>query len=319
MSVRVAVVMDPIARIHFKKDTTLAMLWAMRDRGWTMSYIEPQNLFIDQGRPWAYQQALTVYNDPEHFYTLGEREAAPLAEQDVILMRQDPPFDMNYIYATYLLEMAEAEGVLVVNRPQALRDFNEKLHALRFPQFCPPHVVSNDGQRLREFHQHHGDIILKPLDGMGGASIFRLRADDPNVSVVIETLTHQGQQWVMAQRFIPEIALGDKRILLVDGEPVAYALARIPAAGETRGNLAAGGRGVAQPLSPRDLEIAHTIGPWVRAQGLLFVGLDVIGDYLTEINITSPTCVREIDEQKGTQIAVQLMDVIANRLEAQRA
>lgn len=316
MSVRVAVVMDSIARIHFKKDTTLAMLWAMRDRGWAITYIEPQDLFIDQGRPWAYQQTLQVFDDPQHFYELGERKVAPLAAQDVILMRQDPPFNMNYIYATYMLEMAEAEGVLVVNRPRALRDFNEKLHALQFPQFCPPHVVSNDGQRLREFHQHHGDIILKPLDGMGGASIFRLRADDPNVSVVIETLTRQGQEWIMAQQFIADIAHGDKRILLVDGEPVAYALARIPAAGETRGNLAAGGRGVAQPLSARDREIANTIGPWVRAQGLLFVGLDVIGDYLTEINITSPTCVREIDAQKGTQIAVQLMAAIAQRLEA---
>ncbi len=315
MSVRVAVVMDPIAHIHFKKDTTLAMLWAMRDRGWSISYIEPQDLFIEQGKPWTLQQPLTVFDDPEHFYTLGDQTAVPLQQFDVILMRQDPPFDMNYIYATYMLEMAEAEGVLVVNRPQALRDYNEKLHALRFAQFCPPHVVTNQAQRLRDFHQQHGDIILKPLDGMGGASIFRLRQDDPNVSVVIETLTEQGQQWIMAQRFIPEISQGDKRILLVDGHPVDYALARIPAAGETRGNLAAGGRGVAQPLTTRDLEIANTVGPWVREQGLLFVGLDVIGDYLTEINITSPTCVREIDDQMGTQIAVQLMDVIAHRLE----
>lgn len=316
MTVRVAVVMDPIAKINFKKDTTLAMLWAMRDRGWSISYIEPQDLFVEQGDPWAFMQPLQVFNDPSHFYELGARVAQPLAQQDVILMRQDPPFTMNYIYATYLLEMAEAAGVLVVNRPQALRDFNEKLHALRFPQFCPPHLVTNDAERLRAFHQQQGDVILKPLDGMGGASIFRLRPDDPNVSVVIETLTAHGTQWIMAQRYVPEITQGDKRILLVNGAPVDYALARIPAAGETRGNLAAGGRGVAQPLSARDLEIAHTVGPWVRENGLLFVGLDVIGDYLTEINITSPTCVREIDDQKGTQIAVQLMDVIAQQLEA---
>lgn len=316
MSVRVAVVMDPIAKINFKKDTTLAMLWAMRDRGWSISYIEPQDLMIEQGEAWAFMQPLEVFNDPAHFYELGERMAEPLARLDVILMRQDPPFTMNYIYATYLLEMAEAAGVLVVNRPQALRDFNEKLHALRFPQFCPPHVVTNDAQRLRSFHLAHGDVILKPLDGMGGASIFRLRADDPNVSVVIETLTDHGQQWIMAQRYVPEITQGDKRILLVDGEPVDFALARIPAAGETRGNLAAGGRGVAQPLSARDREIANTVGPWVCQQGLLFVGLDVIGDYLTEINITSPTCVREIDDQQGTHIAVQLMDVIAQKLKA---
>ncbi|MCH8551706.1 MAG: glutathione synthase [Natronospirillum sp.] len=313
MTVRLAVVMDPIQQLSYKKDSTLAMLWAARDRGWQLTYIEPQNLFVDQGEPWARQQPLQVFTDPEHYFELGPEVAAPLAEQDVILMRQDPPFDIDYVYATYLLEMAEARGVLVVNRPQALRDCNEKLYATRFPEFCPPHLVTTRAAHLRQFHQEHGDVIFKPLDGMGGASIFRLQPGDPNVSVVIETLTNHGQQLIMAQRYLPEITAGDKRILIVDGEPVPYCLARIPAAGETRGNLAAGGRGVAQPLSDRDREIANAIGPVVRDKGLLFVGLDVIGDYLTEINVTSPTCIREIDDQQGTDIGGQLMDAIERR------
>lgn len=313
MTVRLAVVMDPIQQLSYKKDSTLAMLWAARDRGWELTYIEPRNLFVEQGEPWARQQPLQVFADPDHYFELGPEVAAPLAEQDIILMRQDPPFDIDYIYATYILEMAEARGVLVVNRPQALRDCNEKLYATRFPEFCPPHLVTTDAARLRQFHQHHGDVIFKPLDGMGGASIFRLQPGDPNVSVVIETLTSHGQQLIMAQQYLPEITAGDKRILIVDGEPVPYSLARIPAAGETRGNLAAGGRGVAQPLSDRDREIASAIGPVVRDKGLLFVGLDVIGDYLTEVNVTSPTCIREIDDQQGTDIGGQLMDAIARR------
>lgn len=316
MTLRLAVVMDPIQQLTYKKDSTLAMLWAASDRNWELTYIEPQNLFVEQGEPWARQQPLKVFRDPDHYYELGDEVAAPLAEQDVILMRQDPPFDIDYIYATYILEMAEARGALVVNRPQALRDCNEKLYATRFPEFCPPHLVTTDAARLREFHRTQGDVIFKPLDGMGGASIFRLQPDDPNVSVVIETLTQHGQQLIMAQRYLPEITAGDKRILIVDGEPVPFSLARIPAAGETRGNLAAGGRGVAQPLSARDEEIARAIGPVVRDKGLLFVGLDVIGDYLTEINVTSPTCIREIDDQQGTDIGGLLMDAIERQRSA---
>lgn len=259
----------------------------------------------------AHQRPLSVRREPSDYYSLGEGADKPLADIDVILMRKDPPFDMHYIYSTYILEKAEEEGVLVVNRPQALRECNEKMYATWFPELCISHVVTSDTARLRAFHQQQGDVIFKPLDGMAGASIFRLRPDDPNVSVIIETLTKHGRELIMAQRYIPEIAQGDKRILLVDGEPVPYCLARIPAAGETRGNLATGARGVVQPLSARDWEIARAIGPIVKAKGLLFVGLDVIGDWLSEINVTSPTCIREIDTQQGTDIGGQLMDAIA--------
>lgn len=311
MSLTLAVVMDPIDRLAYKKDSTLAMLWAAQDRGWRLVYMEPGDLYVEDGRAMAHQRPLSVRRDPSDYYTLGEGVNAALTEVDVVLMRKDPPFDLDYIYSTYILEKAEAEGVLVVNRPQALRDCNEKMYATWFPEFCAPHLVTRDAAKLRAFHQVHGDVIFKPLDGMGGASIFRLRQDDPNVSVIIETLTDHGRELIMAQRYLPEIAQGDKRILLVDGEPVPYSLARIPAAGETRGNLAAGGRGVAQPLSARDREIAEAIGPIVKAKGLLFVGLDVIGDWLTEVNVTSPTCIREIDDQQGTDIGGQLMDAIA--------
>ncbi len=311
MSLTLAVVMDPIDRLAFKKDSTLAMLWAAQDRGWRLIYMEPGDLYVEDGQPMAHQRQLTVRRDPADYYSLSDGVDAPLAELDVILMRKDPPFDLDYIYSTYILEKAEAEGVLVVNRPQALRDCNEKMYATWFPEFCATHLVTRDAARLKAFHQQHGDVIFKPLDGMGGASIFRLQQDDPNVSVIIETLTDHGRELIMAQRYLPEIAQGDKRILLIDGDPVPYCLARIPAAGETRGNLAAGGRGVAQPLSARDREIANAIGPIVKAKGLMFVGLDVIGDWLTEVNVTSPTCIREIDDQQGTDIGGQLMDAIA--------
>ncbi|HNK33765.1 MAG TPA: glutathione synthase, partial [Plasticicumulans sp.] len=231
----------------------------------------------------------------------------PLAELDVLLMRKDPPFDLEYIYTTYLLERAEAEGVRVVNRPQSLRDANEKLFTAWFPQCCPPTLATRDMARLRGFVAEHGDAILKPLDGMGGAGIFRVRAGDANLNVIVETLTERGRRTALAQRFIPEISAGDKRILMIDGEPVPYALARIPAEGETRGNLAAGGRGVGQPLSERDRWICAQVGPELRRRGLVFVGLDVIGDWLTEINVTSPTCARELDAQFGLDIGADLM------------
>jgi glutathione synthase len=258
---------------------------------------------------------LSVYNDSEHWYELQPRETIDLGELDVILMRKDPPFDNEYIYSTYILEAAQKQGSLIVNNPQSLRDCNEKVFATQFPQCCPPVLVSRNSEQLRAFHQQHQDVIFKPLDGMGGDGIFRCKHDDPNVGVILETLTHHGTQLIMAQRYIPEIKAGDKRILVVDGEAVPYALARIPAEGETRGNLAAGGSGVAQPLSERDQWIVSQVAPTLKEKGLLFVGLDVIGDYLTEINVTSPTCAREIDKAYDTNIGGRLMDAIEARLQ----
>lgn len=311
---KIAVVMDPIADISYAKDSTLAMLWAAQDRGWQLSYIDVDGLFVSDGKALCRRQLLKVYRDEKHWYDLAAEEEVALTEFDVILMRKDPPFDNEYIYATYILEMAEREGVLVSNKPQSLRDCNEKMFATQFPQCCPPHVVTARADLLRQFHQQHGDVIFKPLDGMGGSQVFRLKPDDPNVSVVIETLTAFGTVSIMAQRYIPEIVDGDKRILIVDGEPMPYALARIPPAGETRGNIAAGGTGVAVPLSDRDRWICEQVIPSLREKDLLFVGLDVIGDYLTEINVTSPTCIRELDDAKGLNIAVHYIDAIEKRL-----
>ena len=314
MTIKLGVVMDPIDRVHFKKDSTLAMLWAARDRGWSISYMTCADLYLANGEPFATARDLQVFDSPDHFFDLGAPADIPLSELDVILMRKDPPFDNEFLYATHLLEAAETRGTLVVNRPQSLRDCNEKLFATQFPQCIPPQVVTRNAAKLREFHREHGDIILKPLDGMGGSSIFRAGPNDPNLGVIIETLTRHGEETVMAQRYLPAISEGDKRILLIDGQAVPYCLARIPAKGETRGNLAAGGTGRAQPLSERDQWIADQVAPVVREKGLLFVGLDVIGDYLTEINVTSPTCIREIDRAFDTRIAEQLMDAIAARL-----
>jgi glutathione synthase len=316
MSVRLGIVMDPIAGIAFKKDSSLAMLLAAQARGWSLFYMEQQDLYQLGSQARGRMRPLRVFNDPEHWFELDAEIDEPLGELDVILMRKDPPFNGEYVYATYLLELAEQAGALVVNRPQSLRDCNEKFFATQFPQCTPPTLVSRRSDILREFAREHRDIILKPLDEMGGASIFRHREGDPNLSVILETLTDHGARQIMAQRYIPEIKAGDKRILMIDGEPVPYCLARIPAAGETRGNLAAGGRGEARPLSDRDREIAAIVGPHLRARGLLFVGLDVIGDYLTEINITSPTCIREIDNAYGTRIGEQLMDAIEAKLQA---
>jgi len=313
---RIGVVMDPIRAIDYDKDTTMAMLWAASERGWSLHYMEPGDLYQEGGTPMATARALQVFRDRQRWYQLGEATTLALGELDVILMRRDPPVDSEFIYNTYLLEAAERLGTLVVNPPQALRDHNEKLFATRFPQCTPPLLVTSQAELLREFHREHGDVIFKPLDGMGGSSIFRVQPEDPNLSVIIETLTRHGERTIMAQRYLPAIAEGDKRILLVDGEPVPWCLARIPARGETRGNIAAGGIGRTRPLSDRDRWIAEQVAPTVREQGLLFVGLDVIGDYLTEINITSPTCVREIDDGCGTRIADQLLDVIADQLAA---
>lgn len=314
MTIKLGVVMDPIEAINPKKDSSLAMMLAAQRRGWQLYYMQQQDLSVRDGKLHLRAQRVSVKDDPDHWFELGEPQQIPANALDVILMRKDPPFDMQYIHSTYLLELAEAEGVLVVNKPQTLRDANEKLFTAWFPQCCPPTLVSRDMDQLRGFYNEHGDIIIKPLEGMGGASIFRLKQGDPNVSVALETLTQQGDQYIMAQRFIPEITAGDKRILLVNGDPMPYALARIPAKGETRGNLAAGGRGEGVPLSERDRWICAQVGPTLKQKGLLFVGLDVIGDYLTEINVTSPTCIRELDKQFDLDIGGALMDCIAKKL-----
>lgn len=319
MNLRIGVVMDPIESINIKKDTTLAMLWAASDRGWPIQYMRQQDLYLSGGEPRATMRPLSVFRPAtlgpdEAYYRLDEAHDAALGELDVILMRKDPPFDNEFIYSTYILEAAERLGTLIVNKPQSLRDCNEKIFATEFPQCCPPLIVSRDQKMLRNFHQQHSDVIFKPLDGMGGTSIFRAKKDDPNLGVILETLTAFGTQSIMGQQYLPEIVDGDKRILLIDGVPVDYALARIPSQGETRGNLAAGGTGRPQPLSERDRWIANQVGPVAKEKGLLFVGLDVIGDYLTEINVTSPTCIREIDNEYGTDIAATLMDAIELRL-----
>lgn len=316
MTVKLGVVMDPIADINVKKDTTLAMLLAAQRRGWELYYMEQSNLSLDQGLARATVRRLSVEDNPESWFEVGSPQDIALSDLDVVLMRKDPPFDMDFIYSTYILEAAQREGTLVVNDPRSLRDCNEKLFATQFPQCCPPLIVAASAARLKAFHAEHGDVIFKPLDGMGGASIFRVKAGDPNLSVIIETLTDHGRQQIMAQKFLPEIVDGDKRILMVDGVPAEYGLARIPMSGETRGNLAAGGSGVAMPLTDRERWICSQVAPVLREKGLLFVGLDVIGDYLTEINVTSPTCVRELDRAHQLDIAGDLMEAIASKLAA---
>ena len=314
MSIRLGVVMDPIQSITIHKDSTFAMLLEAQQRHWKIFYIEMNDLFMRDGISYARAQQLVVKEDPDGWYTLSNPQTIELGSLDVILMRKDPPVDMEYIYATHLLELAEPSGTLVINRPQSLRDANEKLFTARFTDCAAPTLVSRNYQDLRNFYHEHQDIILKPLDGMGGTSIFRVTPDDKNLSVILETLTQQQGRFIMAQRFIPEIVDGDKRILIIDGEAVPYALARIPAAGETRGNLAAGGKGVGIELSKRDQEIVARVGPVLRDKGIIFAGLDVIGDWLTEINVTSPTCIRELDAQYGINISAQLMDTIERRL-----
>ena len=319
MSVRLGIVMDPIAQIAFKKDSSLAMLLAAQERGWSLFYMEQQDLYQKAGIARARTRPLRVFANPEQWFEFDVEQDIALSELDVILMRKDPPFDNEFVYSTYLLEQAEQAGVLVVNRAQSLRDCNEKLFATLFPQCTPPTIVARRADILREFALAQRDIILKPLDGMGGSSIFRHCEGDPNLSVILETMTAHGTQQIMAQRYLPAIKDGDKRILMINGEPIPYCLARIPAAGETRGNLAAGGRGEARPLTERDRWIAAQVGPTLRERGLLFVGLDVIGEHLTEINVTSPTCIREIDNAYGTKIGEQLMQAIADQLAARSA
>lgn len=314
MSYKIGIVMDPIGAINVKKDTSLAMMDAAQRKGWQVFYMEQADLALENGRAVARMAPITVNMQAKEYFELGEYSWKPMAELDAVLMRKDPPFDNQFVYSTYILERAENEGVLMINKPQSLRDCNEKVFATAFPHCCPPVLVTQSATKLREFYQQHGDVIFKPLDGMGGSSIFRIKEGDPNLSVIIETLTAHGKETIMAQKYIPEIKQGDKRILMVDGEPVPYCLARIPAQGETRGNLAAGGSGETRPLTERDKWIAAQVGPTLKAKGLVFVGLDVIGDYLTEINVTSPTCAREITRDSGIDVAMLLMDVIDTKL-----
>lgn len=314
-TVSIAIIMDPISSITFYKDTSLALLLAAKDQGWHLNYAEMTDLYSIQDQARGNFRAIDVFDNANHWYEFGEANDRALSDFDVILMRKDPPFDKEFLYTTYLLEQAERAGTVVVNSPQSLRDCNEKIFATQFPQCTPPVLVARDMQKLRDFHTEQGDVIFKPLDGMGGTGIFRCAAKDPNVNVITETLSEGGKAFVMAQRYLPEIKQGDKRIIVVDGEAIPYCLARIPSAGETRGNLAAGGKGVAQALSERDQWIVDQVAPTLREKGLLFVGLDVIGDYLTEINVTSPTCVREIDKAFDTRIGERLMKAISEKLE----
>lgn len=311
---KLGVIMDPISGIKVKKDSTLALLLAARRRGWEVRYMEVGDLYLARAEVRARMRGLEVRNDPADWYAYGETTDTRLADLDVVLMRKDPPFDMEYIYATYLLELAEQDGLLVVNRPASLRDCNEKLSIARFPSLAPPTLVAREARLIRGFLEVHQDMVIKPLDGMGGQSVFRIRRGDPNIGVIIETLTAHGARFAMVQRYIPEIVHGDKRILMIDGEPVEYALARIPAEGETRGNLAAGGTGKGVSLSEQDRRICAAVGPFLREKGLLFTGLDVIGDYLTEINVTSPTCIRELEGIYKIDIAGRILDAIERNL-----
>lgn len=314
--IKLGIVMDPISQINIKKDTSFAMLQEAQKRGYQIYYMEMSDLFLNGGEAYATTRTLTVCNDKQHWFDFANEQTIALSELDVILMRKDPPFDTEFIYATYILERAENAGVLVVNKPQSLRDCNEKLYTAWFAQFTPQTLVTRQTALIKNFYQTHQDIILKPLDGMGGASIFRIKQGDPNVSVIIETLTHNNSQYCMAQTYLPAIKEGDKRVLVVDGVPVPYCLARIPQKGETRGNLAAGGSGEVRALSESDWKIANAIGPSLKEKGLLFVGLDIIGDKLTEINVTSPTCVREIEGHvNDLSITGMLMDAIEKRLQ----
>ena len=310
----VVVVMDPIESITIAKDSTFAMLLEAQRRGHRLHYLLPGGLSLHAARAVADVAPLRVRDAPQQWFKLEQPSRLVFGPGQVVLMRKDPPVDADYLHDTQLLGMAQQQGALVVNDPQGLRDFNEKLAALLFPQCCPPTLVSRNNAALKAFVGEHGDAVLKPLDGMGGRSIFRARAGESNLNVILETLTDGGRHLAMAQRYLPEIVEGDKRILLVDGEPVDYSLARVPQGDEFRGNLAAGGRGEGRPLSERDRWIASQVGPEMKRRGMLFVGLDVIGDYLTEVNVTSPTCIRELDAQYGLNIAGSLFERIEARL-----
>jgi glutathione synthase len=317
--VRMVVVMDDIADIKFVKDTTLVLLLAAQRRGFELHYAELADLSLRDGVAGASLRPLRVHADAGHWFDLGEVRQSALGEFDVVLMRKDPPFNTEFIYATYILERAELAGALVVNRPRGLRDMNEKVYTAWFPQCCAPTLITRDMPAMAAFLHEHGRAVCKPLDGMGGRSIFVLEAGDKNAPVVFETLTSDGTRFAMIQRYLPEIAeSGDSRVLLIDGEPAPYALARIPAASDHRGNLAAGAKGVARPLNARDRELAAQIGPVLRDQGMLLVGLDVIGGFVTEINVTSPTGMQELQRAYGVDVPALVMDAIEKRLAARR-
>jgi glutathione synthase len=303
-------VVDPLDHLKPYKDSSVAMMREAARRGHEVHALEAREMFVREDRVLATMRRLNVFDDNARWYEASADVEAPLASLDIILMRKDPPFDQEYYYATLLLERAEAEGTRVVNGPRALRDWNEKLSILRFPALTPPTVVASDASRLHAFIDKHGDVVVKKLDGMGGTMIFRVRADDPNRNVIVETITDMGARTIMAQRYVPQITDGDKRVLVVDGEPFSHCLARIPKAGETRGNLAAGGRGIARELTARDREIGVVVGKALAAEGIVFAGLDVIGDFLTEINVTSPTCIVEIADQVKRNAAVPLLDAL---------
>jgi glutathione synthase len=317
---RLGVVMDPIGAINYAKDSTLAMLLAAQEHGFELSYLEQRDLSLRDGVALGRMRALTVRADPAGWFALGPPAVTPLSALDVLLMRKDPPFDTEYIYSTYILERAETAGVLVVNRPQGLRDINEKVYAAWFPQCCAPTLITRDMEEMAAFLAEHGRIVVKPLHGMGGRSIFVLAKDDRNARVVFENLTDYGQRFAMAQRYIPEIVeSGDSRVLLIDGEALPFALARIPAPADHRGNLAAGARGVGRELNDRDRWLAGQIGPALAAKGMLFVGLDVIGGFVTEINVTSPTGIRELDKQFAIHIGELVIAALERRLKAAAA
>ena len=309
-----AFILDPLDSIETYKDSSFAMMREAAARGHELYVMEQQDVVLQLGRVLGHARKLTLTGNEDDWYQAGEIEIMPLERFDAVLMRKDPPFDMEYIYSTYLLELAEAQGARVFNRPRALRDFNEKLAIAKFNAFTAPSLVTRRTELILKFLAQHQDVILKPLDGMAGRSVFRIREHDVNINATIEMLTQHGTRTIMSQRYIPEVVKGDKRVLLIDGKPAPFALARIPKPGETRANLAAGGTGVAQPLSPRDREIAEALGPQLAKQGLILVGLDVIGDYLTEINVTSPTCMREITDQTGFNVAGMMIDALEKTL-----
>ncbi len=304
------IVMDDIATINYKKDTSLAMMWAISERNHGLAYCSIHDLWLDKGELCVDKQDLRVFKNPEKFYELDEKTTVKATDFDVILMRKDPPFDMNFLYALHLLEYAKRAGVLVVNDPNSVRACNEKLFATQFSEHMSPTIVTAKQSHIREFINEYEDVIVKPLDGMGGMGIFRLTVDSPNIGSTLEMLTQMESLPIMAQKYLPEIKEGDKRVLIVGGQVVPYCLARIPQGGETRGNLAAGGRGVAMPLTDAERAVAEKVAPTLLQNGLYFVGLDLIGAKITEINVTSPTCVREIDDQCGTQIAVDFIEFI---------
>lgn len=318
MTIKCAVIMDPIEQVNIKKDTTFGLLLAIQKRKWDLHYLEQSDIFMENGEVFAETKPLKVNDDEQHWFTLNDATLTQLKNFDIIFMRKDPPFNMEYIYTTYLLELVERHGVQIVNSPRSLRDANEKLFTAWFPQCTPPTLVSCHMARLRKFWQQQGDIIVKPLDGMGGESIYRLQKNDPNVNAILETMTQFGKRNIMAQRYIPDIVKGDKRVLLIDGKPVPYSLARMAAEGETRANLAAGGKGVPMPITSQERWICEQVGPTLKDKGLLFVGLDIIGDYLTEINVTSPTCMREIERHYDIDIADQILQAVADHSLAMR-